>query len=75
MLSAEGLETPLAEVPYCLRQAGISLWIKAGVDPVEAARRAGHSVAVLFRFYAKILRGVQDRANELIALALADQRG
>jgi integrase len=74
VLSAEELETPLAEVPYCLRQAGISLWIKAGVDPVEAARRAGHSVAVLFRFYAKILRGVQDRANELITLALADQR-
>ncbi|MFJ5607979.1 hypothetical protein ACIQCJ_01030 [Streptomyces sp. NPDC093221] len=47
----------------------------AGVDPVEAARRAGHSVAVLFRFYAKILRGVQDRANELISQALADQTG
>ncbi|MFJ4406826.1 hypothetical protein [Streptomyces sp. NPDC088910] len=25
----------------------------AGVDPVEAARRAGHSAAVLFRFYAR----------------------
>lgn len=75
VLSPEELETQLAEVPYCLRQAGISLWIKAGVDPVEAARRAGHSVAVLFRFYAKILRGVQDRANELISQALADQQG
>ncbi|MFJ1582102.1 hypothetical protein ACIOC1_02135 [Streptomyces sp. NPDC088197] len=75
VLSAEELETPLAEVPYCLRQAGISLWINAGVDPLEAARRAGHSVAVLFRFSAKILRGVQDRASELISQALADQAG
>ncbi|WP_333768721.1 tyrosine-type recombinase/integrase [Streptomyces sp. IBSBF 2435] len=75
VLSVEEVATPLADVPYCLRQAGISLWIKAGVDPVEAARRAGHSVAVLFRFYAKILRGVQHRANELISKALADQQG
>jgi hypothetical protein len=67
------VETPLAEVPYSFRQAGVSLWIKAGVDPVEVARPAGHSVAVLFRFYAKILRGVQDHANELIGKALADQ--
>ncbi|MFJ2954851.1 hypothetical protein [Streptomyces sp. NPDC087270] len=50
-------------------------WIKAGVDPVEVARRAGHSVAVLFRFYAKILRGVQHHANELINRALTDQGG
>ncbi|MEW1866471.1 site-specific integrase [Streptomyces sp. NPDC088194] len=75
VLSAEERETPLAEVPYSLRQAGVSLWIKAGVDPVEVARRAGHSVAVLFRFYAKILRGVQHHANELIGRALADQGG
>jgi integrase len=58
--------SPLAAVPYSLRHAGVSLWINAGVDPVEVARRAGHSIAVLFRFYAKILRGQQDRANQLI---------
>ncbi|WP_335971635.1 hypothetical protein [Streptomyces sp. CA2R106] len=75
VLSTDEVETPLAEVPYTLRQAGVSLWIKAGVDPVEVARRAGHSVAVLFRFYAKILRGVQRHANELISKALANQGG
>ncbi|MFI1091828.1 tyrosine-type recombinase/integrase [Streptomyces sp. NPDC020917] len=75
VLSADEFETRLAEVPYSLRQAGVSLWIKAGVDPVEVARRAGHSVAVLFRFYAKILRGVQGHANEMISRALADQDG
>ncbi|MFV5991720.1 hypothetical protein ACNPQM_04505 [Streptomyces sp. NPDC056231] len=35
------------------------------------ARRAGHSIAVLFRFYAKILRGQQDRANQLIDKGLS----
>lgn len=29
--------SPLAEVPYSLRHVGLSLWIKAGVDPVEVA--------------------------------------
>lgn len=75
VLSTEEQETPLAAVPYSLRHAGVSLWIKAGVDPVEVARRAGHSPAVLWRFYAKILRGVQHHANELISRALADQQG
>lgn len=70
VLSEEEVKTPLADVPYSLRHAGISLWIKAGVDPVEVARRAGHSIAVLWRFYAKILRGQQHKANELIDTAL-----
>jgi integrase len=74
-LSADETETPLADVPYCLRHAGVSLWINAGVDPPEVASRAGHSVAVLFRFYAKILRGRQDHSNDLISKALADHGG
>ncbi|MFC7306043.1 tyrosine-type recombinase/integrase [Streptomyces monticola] len=65
-------ETPLADVPYSLRHAGISLWIKAGVEPPEVARRAGHSLAVLYRVYAKILRGREGHANELIGRALRD---
>ncbi|MCT2589356.1 site-specific integrase [Streptomyces sp. N2-109] len=71
VLSEEDAATPLAEVPYSLRSAGVSLWIKSGVDPVEVARRAGHSIAVLFRFYAKILRGDQSRSNQLIAQELS----
>ncbi|MFJ6896923.1 tyrosine-type recombinase/integrase [Streptomyces hokutonensis] len=70
VLSKKDAATPLAEVPYSLRHAGVSLWIKSGVDPVEVARRAGHSIAVLFRFYAKILRGEQSRSNQLIAQEL-----
>ncbi|MEU4951081.1 hypothetical protein [Streptomyces lavendulae] len=71
-LPAADVDTPLAGVPYSLRHAGVSLWIKAGVDPVEVARRAGHSVAVLWKFYAKILRGQQQVSNQLIDQALAE---
>ncbi|MFJ5849251.1 tyrosine-type recombinase/integrase [Streptomyces sp. NPDC092903] len=70
-LTSSEAASPLAAVPYSLRHAGVSLWINAGVDPVEVARRAGHSIAVLFRFYAKILRGQQDRANQLIDKGLS----
>ncbi|MFI5630572.1 hypothetical protein ACIA8E_14525 [Streptomyces sp. NPDC051664] len=37
------------------------------------ARRAGHGIAVLFRFYAKILRRQQDRANQLIDKGLTSE--
>ncbi|MGW6939492.1 tyrosine-type recombinase/integrase [Streptomyces xanthophaeus] len=69
-LSAKEAKTPLADVPYSLRHAGVSLWIKSGVDPMEVAQRAGHSLTVLFRFYAKILKGQQSRANALIEKGL-----
>lgn len=72
VLSAEEAASPLAEVPYSLRHAGVSLWIKSGVDPAEVAQRAGHSIAVLYRFYAKILKGDQARSNQLIAKGLAE---
>lgn len=63
VLSEQELRTALAEVPYSLRHAAISLWIKSGMDPVEAAYRAGHSLAVLYRFYAKLLKGGSAAAN------------
>jgi hypothetical protein len=40
-------------VAYSPRHAGVSLWLESGVSPAEVARRAGHSIAVLFRFQAK----------------------
>ncbi|MFH9106148.1 tyrosine-type recombinase/integrase [Streptomyces albus] len=70
VLTPEEVASPFADDPYSLRRAGISLWIKAGVDPVEVARRAGHSLAVLYRFYARLLRGGEGQANRLIARAL-----
>jgi integrase len=70
-LPSHDISTPLADVPYALRHAGVSLWLSSGVDPTEVARRAGHSVAVLFRFYAKVIKGRQDQDNERISRALA----
>ncbi|MFJ8026722.1 hypothetical protein [Streptomyces sp. NPDC096311] len=62
--------SPLADVPYSLRHAGVSLWLESGVSPAEVARRAGHSIAVLFRFYAKAIHRNQARANQQIQQAL-----
>ncbi|MFI2190535.1 hypothetical protein [Streptomyces sioyaensis] len=58
-------------------KAGISFWLASGVDPTEVARRAGHSVAVLHKFYAKVLDGRRDQANALIerAMRAAAQEG
>ncbi|MBQ0827822.1 hypothetical protein J5Y05_15070 [Streptomyces sp. RG38] len=66
VLTEAEVASPLADVPYSLRHAGVSLWLDSGVTPAEVARRAGHSIAVLFRFYAKAIHGSQDRANALI---------
>ncbi|MFJ6904524.1 hypothetical protein [Streptomyces griseoluteus] len=38
----------------------------SGVDPAECARRAGQSIEVLFRHYAKFLDGLREQANRLI---------
>ncbi|MFI5805644.1 tyrosine-type recombinase/integrase [Streptomyces sp. NPDC051561] len=75
VLTPQEAKSKLADVPYCLRHAAISLWIKQGVDPVEVAYRAGHSVAVLFRFYAKILKGTSTHANQLIQAGLDAEDG
>ncbi|GAA3257983.1 hypothetical protein GCM10010469_22390 [Streptomyces labedae] len=45
---------------------------QVGVDPAEVAARAGHSIAVLYRFYAKILKGGQQHSNNLISRALEE---
>lgn len=70
VLSKEDAASPLAEVPYSLRHAGVSLWLESGVSPAEVARRAGHSITVLFRFYAKAIHRSQHRANQQIERAL-----
>ncbi|MER5887263.1 tyrosine-type recombinase/integrase [Streptomyces sp. NPDC001941] len=69
-LSPADQESLLAKRPYDLRHAGISFWLHSGVDPAECARRAGHSLAVMFRIYAKVLAHSQDRANKRIDAAL-----
>ncbi|WP_331445127.1 site-specific integrase [Streptomyces xanthochromogenes] len=41
VLTPAEVKSEMANVPYCLRHAAVSLWIKQGVDPVEVAYRAG----------------------------------
>ncbi|MFG2903689.1 tyrosine-type recombinase/integrase [Kitasatospora sp. NPDC048286] len=67
VFSEDERATPLAKRPYDARHAGISLWLASGVAPAECARRAGHSIAVLLRVYAKCIHGDEDHANRLIA--------
>ncbi|MGW4662259.1 tyrosine-type recombinase/integrase [Streptosporangium sandarakinum] len=71
-LTPEQVASPLAARPYDLRHAAVSLWLNAGVPAPEVAKRAGHSVDVLLRVYAKCVEGQQDRVNEKIADALDD---
>ena len=74
-LSPEQVRTPFADVPYSGRKAGISFWIASGVDATEVARRAGHSVAVLYKFYARVLDGRREQANALIERAMRQGEG
>ncbi|SFO13201.1 hypothetical protein SAMN04487980_10721 [Streptomyces sp. cf124] len=65
-LTLEEHALELVKRPYDLRHAGISFWLASGVDPAECARRAGQSIQVLFRYYAKFLAEARDHANRLI---------
>ncbi|WP_425336652.1 hypothetical protein [Streptomyces profundus] len=42
------------------------------MDPAECARRAGHSLAVLFRVYAKVLTRSEERSNRPIDTAMRE---
>lgn len=72
VLSEDEAASPLVRRPYDLRHAGVSFWLSSGVDPMECARRAGHTIAVLFRVYAKVLAQTQDRANLRIDAAMRE---
>ncbi|MFI5980519.1 tyrosine-type recombinase/integrase [Streptomyces sp. NPDC051555] len=72
VLTPNELSTRLAKRPYDLRHAGISFWLHSGVDPAECARRAGQSIEVLFRHYAKFLAGVQEHSNLLIEQSMKE---
>jgi hypothetical protein len=58
--------SPLARRPYDLRHAAVSLWLNGGVSPTEIAKRAGHSVEVLLRVYAKCVDGQEEITNHRI---------
>lgn len=62
--------SPLAKRPYDLRHAGVSFLLQCGIDPMEVARRAGHSVDVLLKTYAKVIHGTRERVNKRIQEAM-----
>ncbi|TQS21390.1 MULTISPECIES: tyrosine-type recombinase/integrase [unclassified Microbispora] len=66
----EQVASPLAATPYGLRHAAVSLWLASGVPATEVAQRAGHSVEVLQRVYAKVIDGQAQAANKKIMAAL-----
>ncbi|MFC5719877.1 tyrosine-type recombinase/integrase [Streptomyces gamaensis] len=72
-LTPDQVASPLARIPYDLRHACVSFWLRSGVSLAETARRAGQSVAVLQRYYAKVLHGEEERMNELIDRGFAEQ--
>jgi integrase len=63
----------LAGRPYDLRHAAVSLWLNAGVPAPEVAERAGHSVEVLLKVYAKCIDGQEETINRRIEQALSGQ--
>lgn len=73
VLGAAEVASLLARRPYDLRQAGVPLWLSSGVDPMQCTRRAGHTIAVLFRVYERALAQTQERANRRTAAALRER--
>jgi integrase len=69
-LTPDQVNSPLAGRPYDLRHAAVSLWLNAGVHGPEVAERAGHSLDVLLRVYAKCIDGQTEVANRRIEKAL-----
>ncbi|MGW2147499.1 tyrosine-type recombinase/integrase [Nonomuraea bangladeshensis] len=69
-LTPAQVASSLAARPYDLRHAAVSLWLNAGVPAPEVAKRAGHSVDVLLRVYAKCMDGQQEQINGKINAAL-----
>jgi integrase len=70
-LAPQQVASPMAARPYDLRHGAVSLWLNGGVAVTEVAERAGHSVEVLLRVYAKCIDGGQEIANRRIDEALA----
>ncbi|MFC4030887.1 tyrosine-type recombinase/integrase [Streptomyces polygonati] len=63
----------MAARPYDLRHAGVSQWLNSGVPAPEVAARAGHSVDVLLKIYAKCIDGQETEMNDRIMKGLAEK--
>ncbi|GGP72361.1 hypothetical protein GCM10010287_17840 [Streptomyces variabilis] len=63
----------LAFRSYDLRHAGVSQWLNSGVPAPEVAARAGHSVDVLLKIYAKCVDGQEQEMNDRILKGLGEE--
>ncbi|KPI18683.1 integrase family protein [Actinobacteria bacterium OK074] len=68
----EQVVSVLAFRPYDLRHAGVSQWLNSGVPAPEVAARAGHSVDVLLKIYAKCIDGQEQEMNDRILKGLGE---
>jgi integrase len=71
-LTPAQVASPLAGRRYDLRHAAVSLWLAAGVPAPRVAERAGRSVEVLLRVYAKCLDDGEEIVNTRIDAALQE---
>ena len=62
--------SPLVKRPYDIRHAALSLWLNSGVPATNVAERAGQSVEVLLRIYAKCIDGDEAIMNKRIETGL-----
>ncbi|OEU85686.1 integrase [Streptomyces abyssalis] len=71
-LIPDQVSSVLAAKPYDLRHACVSQWLNSGVSAPEVARRAGHSVEVLLKIYAKCIDGQEAEMNDRIMKGLGE---
>ncbi|MGV9508877.1 tyrosine-type recombinase/integrase [Streptomyces tendae] len=69
------VDSVMAARPYDLRHAGVSQWLNSGVPAPEVAARAGHSVDVLLKIYAKCIDGQEAEMNDRIMQGLGEDDG
>ncbi|MBU6530183.1 tyrosine-type recombinase/integrase [Streptomyces mayonensis] len=72
-LVPDQVSSVLAFRPYDLRHAGVSQWLNSGVPAPEVAARAGHSVDVLLKIYAKCIDGQEQEMNDRIMQGLGEE--
>ncbi|OIJ69211.1 tyrosine-type recombinase/integrase [Streptomyces mangrovisoli] len=72
-LVPDQVSSVLAFRPYDLRHAGVSQWLNSGVPAPEVAARAGHSVDVLLKIYAKCIDGQEAAMNDRIMRGLGEE--
>jgi len=74
-LTPEQRATPLMKRPYDLRHSGVTWRLNCGIPAPEVAKRAGHSVEVLTRIYAKCVAGLDDVWIDRMDDSLGNERG